>query len=322
MATSLSKTGQFEKLRLLGELLLNLTFAKENAESLTGALEQFSSARHHLGFYFNVGISASYSCPAELSIPLKDTIFKALATIIEKHPVLSTIPMNEDSPNPYFVRLPSIDLEEAVTFIKREELCNLDVKDTELDRILESQHNRGFQEHLGKLPFWRLIITTDVEVANQFTASFIFHHSLGDGTSGMVFHRDLLSALQSPSIILNSSKVFPPKKDLLSNLELLHPLPIPPIPEPRHVPTNLWSGEKVTMPTSSRFKSLYLSHAATQKFIQTCKKQSTTVTATMPVIVAAALRSHSLSLSLLASFNLCHIWTLRQVSSLFRRFGS
>jgi hypothetical protein len=220
-------------------------------------------------------------------VPLRDIVFKALAVILDKHPVLSAIPMNEDSSNPYFIRLPSIDLEEAVTFIKRKEPYIPYVKDAELDQILESQHNRGFQERLGKLPFWRLLIITGSEGGSEFTAAFIFHHSLGDGTSGIVFHRDFLSALQNPSIVL-SSKVLPRKEDLLPNLELLHPLPIS-VSQQRHVPTNLWSGEKVTIPTSSRFKSLYLCQPATRKFVKTCKEQSTTVTATIPVIVAAVL---------------------------------
>ncbi|CZR52955.1 uncharacterized protein PAC_02833 [Phialocephala subalpina] len=274
MATTSQKTDHLEKLRPLG------------------ALEQFSSARHHLGFYYNVGISASYSRTTNDSVPLKDVVFKAVSAIIQKHPVLSAIPVNEDSANPYFVRLPFIDLEEAVTFLTRQSPTISGEGDIELDRILEGQHNKGFKGDFGKLPFWRLIIVTEPEEENHFIACFIFHHSLGDGTSGLVFHKDLLSALQNrASATLASSIVYSPRTDLLPNLELLHRLSIP-AAKPKHIPTNLWSGEKVTMPTSSHFCSLFLSQSTTQNLVHACKANSTTVTATIPVIVATALMSN------------------------------
>jgi hypothetical protein len=59
--------------------------------------------------------------------------------------------------------------------------------DTELDSILESGHNKRFPTDL---PFWRLIILSSAEVKNEFVAPFIFHHALGDGSSGIVFHKD------------------------------------------------------------------------------------------------------------------------------------
>ncbi|KAE8445459.1 hypothetical protein EG329_013349 [Mollisiaceae sp. DMI_Dod_QoI] len=270
MATPMSNNDQFENLRPLG------------------ALEQFSSARHHLGFYHNVGVSASYSCVTGASSSLKKITFAAAAATAKKHPVLSAIPMDEDSSSPYFARLPFIDLEDVVVFLTRQKPFTGGERDIELDEILEVQHNKSFKENFGKLPFWRLIVTTEPELENQFIASFIFHHSLGDGTSGLVFHKDFLSALQDPYPTLASSIVYPSKTDLLPNLELLHSLPIPPA-KPKYKPTNLWSGEMVSMPTRSNFRSLYLSQPITQQFVQTCKAQSTTVTATIPVIVATAL---------------------------------
>lgn len=104
----------------------------------------------------------------------------------------------------------------------------------------------------------------------------------------MVFQKDFLSALQNPSPALKGNIVYPPKADLLPNLELLLPLQAPNA-KPKHFSTNLWSGEKVSMPTSSHFRSLHLSPSATRDFVQACKAQSTTVTATIPVIIATML---------------------------------
>ncbi|KUJ18434.1 uncharacterized protein LY89DRAFT_781486 [Mollisia scopiformis] len=253
-----------------------------------GALEQFSSARHHLGFYHNVGISATYSHVTEVNAlsSLEDVILKAVAAVVQKHPILLAIVIDEDSPNPYFARLPSIDIREAVTFLKRETTYIKDQTDIEIDRILEDQHNKGFKTSFGKLPFWRLIIVTNSDV--EFVASFIFHHSLGDGASGLVFHKDFLAGLQDKTLALVSTVVHPRQTDLLPNLELLHPLPIQ-TPKPALVHANLWSGREVTMPTQSHFRSLFLSQSTSQGFVQACKSHGTTVTATIPVIMAIAL---------------------------------
>lgn len=224
-------------------------------------------------------------------MPPKDAIYKAAAAVIQQHPVLSAIPMNEDSTSPYFVRLPSIDLAKVVTFPTRQSPIISGERDIELDQILEAQHNKGFKDNFGKLPFWRLIIVTHPGIENQFIASFIFHHSLGDGTSGLVFHKDFLFALQDTSSTLTGSTVYPPKTELLPNLELLHPLSVS-ATKPKQILTNLWSGEKVTMPTCSHFRSILLSHSTTKQFVQACKNNKTTVTATVPVIVATSLMNH------------------------------
>lgn len=258
-----------------------------------GALEQFSSARHHLGFYHNVGISATYQSQGLASVNLKALIFSALAILIERHPILSAIPVNEDSAIPYFARLPEINLEDAVTLITRQFPTPMieSKRDIELDSILDDQHNINFKGHYGRLPFWRVIILTESGVVDKFVASFIFHHALGDGASGVAFHKDLLAAINVPCPVFKSTIVVPPKTNLLPTLEQALPFAVPPAGA-QHIPENLWSGEKICIPARSHFRSLALSKTVSENFIQACRANSTTLTATLPVIIAVALTNN------------------------------
>lgn len=260
---------------------------------VSGALEQFSSARHHLGFYHNVGISATYHSQGLTSVNLKALIFSALASLIGKHPILSVIPVNEDSAMPYFVRLPEINLEDAVTFMARQLPMPMveGGSDIELDNILEEQHNTNFKEHHGRLPFWRVIILIETGVVDKFLASFIFHHALGDGSSGVAFHKDLLTAINTQCTVLKSTVIVPPTTDLLPTLEQALPFAVPPTAA-QHIPNSIWTGGKICSPSRSHFRSLVFPKDVSEKLIQACRANSTTLTATLPVLIAVALTNN------------------------------
>jgi Alcohol acetyltransferase len=213
-----------------------------------------------------------------------------LAIVIERHPILSAIVVDEDSNEPHFARLTEINLEGAVTFMIRQLQETGNSRDVELDSILEIQHNKSFKENHDSLPFWRLIITTPPRRENEFVASFIFHHSLGDGASGMVFHRDFIAALSSNPLPIANTIILPSNKALFPNLETLLPLATPCIPTP-HNSSNLWSGSKIIPPTRSNFHSLTFSAETTFHLLQACKQHNTTLTSTLPVLVASALFS-------------------------------
>jgi len=256
---------------------------------MTGKFEQFSSARHHLGLFHNVGVSVTYVHSSKDVVDLKQAIFTALSDVIHRHSILSCIVVAEDSVSPYFARLPKIDLEEVVTFIPRREKISADgSNDVQLDELLQEQHNLPFKEKYGKLPFWRLLVTFDPnDKMPSFVGSFIFHHSLGDGASGFIFHRHFLRALNRAALSTDII-IYPPNEQLLPNLELLHPLPIPPSSIATR-PTALWSGEKITLPIISKFQSLSISKITTTRFLHACRTQETTVTATLLTLVACSI---------------------------------
>ena len=55
-----------------------------------------------------------------------------------------------------------------------------DEDDKELDTLLQDQANTNFKQEHGALPFWRLSILYTRDKEDEFTASFIFRHAIGD----------------------------------------------------------------------------------------------------------------------------------------------
>lgn len=176
-----------------------------------GKLEQVSAACHHLGFFNNAGLSAHYKL-SESSSPavadLRGLVYAAAGDLLRKHRILFAIPVNEGTPNPHFACLPWIDLRRSIAFLERSVplASAAEEQDKELDAILEEQHNIDFQTDYGTLPFWRLIILRS-KGRNDFTASFIYHHAIGDGVSGLAFHKAFCNALEAAS-----SSTLPPDR--------------------------------------------------------------------------------------------------------------
>lgn len=257
-------------------------------------MEQFSSARHHLGFYSNVGISAHYKLSKTTSPgDVHNLVFRALDDVIKTHPVLSAVPIDENTPNPYFARLPTIDLSRTISFVTRLQ-TSVAGRDEELNTLLQRQHNINFKAEYGQLPFWRLVILQKPEITTEFTACFIFHHSLGDGASGLVFQKSFLAALNSPEIVSTSEPVRTvvesPNTPLLPSLESLHPLPVPDSSS-KSTTTILeeWTGGIVRIPCETRFRSISIGAAKSKAFVKACKEHTATVTSALPALIASIL---------------------------------
>ena len=232
--------------------------------------------------------------------------------MIAQHPILSAIPIDEDKSCTSFVRLPRIDLRRAVTIIERrnDNQQDSDRLDGELDEIIEGQHNTNFKDHYGELPFWRFIILQDAVTASSFTVSFVFHHALCDGASGLAFHRAFLSALNAASELHTASGdagadsvepiVYPPKAALLPSLEELHPLSLSISFFGKTLwsefvarkTQNVWTASPITNVMAirpTRFRSFSLSTSTTQKLLAASRTHSTSLTATIETIFAEVL---------------------------------
>ncbi|KAI1618915.1 alcohol acetyltransferase, partial [Exophiala viscosa] len=283
-----------------------------------GLLEQFATARHSLGFYNNVAVSALYSSRVVRDFSaLAYVIFTALDAVIAGHPALSAIPVDEDTSAPYFARLPEIDLQEATTFVSSELVLDPynEASMKELDKILEEQHNKGFRDQASSLPFWRMIVVYEPAKCSDFIACFVFHHALADGASGLAFHRAFQSALEGADTIAatfgsiadnrgghrrnNKFIARPPGRSLIPSLEDIHPLAlsITYILKSlwndwfRSRPSTVWTGLPITADPSkkeSRFQSMCLSQDTTTRFLKACRSHATTLTAAVEVLTAAA----------------------------------
>ena len=220
-------------------------------------------------------MTASYSLPRASSLPLGNYIHEACRILVGQHPILSAIPVDEDTNDPQFVRLPGVQLEKCVLFQEQRESVTRTTEDgsngsnpgsgndPELDELLNIQHNKPFTP---PDPFWRLCILTDVSSPREFTAAFVFHHALAYGASGMAFHRTFREALsmavrKGPS---NPPPAIPsPSTPLLPNVEALHPMPVSLL----HLLTvvfkekvrsrrdpGLWTGSKIFAPLENQIR--------------------------------------------------------------------
>ncbi|KAH7063769.1 alcohol acetyltransferase [Paraphoma chrysanthemicola] len=274
-----------------------------------GRWETFSTARNHLGYYNNVGLIASYTSSSQSPVSLKAEIYAALKVVIDKHPFLSTIPLNEDKscPNVYFARLRSIDLQSCVEFRRRNIPAPQDGEaDQDLDELVSGQHNRAFNNDAGTKPFWRLAVLTSPHDPATFTAAFIFHHALADGSSALLFHDTFLAALNTLGRNPSSHPVVPsPSTPIPPPFEELHPMTVswsyflkaivtallPSVFAAR--PAKIWTGNDIPATAPSppifKFRTVALPADTTKHFALLCSQNGTSVTAALQCILAASL---------------------------------
>lgn len=206
--------------------------------------------------------------------------------------------MNEDSPDAHFASLPSVDLSRSIKFLTRSQPLN-DLgqgEDRELDAILEDQHNTDFKTEHGTEPFWRIIVLQSAEQKMDFTVSFIYHHAIGDGVSGLVFHKTLYDALEvvssTPAPCFKTEETVAPDEDMdiLPALGQLHPLPINPVPPANATEyLNQWTGNCIQHPCKSRWTSFHLSPIVSKSFFLKCKQNGLSVTSVVSSIFGTVL---------------------------------
>ncbi|KAF5667412.1 hypothetical protein FDENT_12142 [Fusarium denticulatum] len=156
----------------------------------TGSLQRTWYLYHRLGIWSNILVSARYTCAngQELS---QSVIIGALRYVVQAHPALWHVFVQKPSPNRgnhelHTGRLHTIDLEKCI------EVLDCDQNNTEVNsEDLERAHNEwSWTTSEPDRPLWKLLVKGNNIV-------FVYHHSLGDGISGMVFHREFLAALNS-----------------------------------------------------------------------------------------------------------------------------
>ncbi|KAJ5787580.1 hypothetical protein N7457_002570 [Penicillium paradoxum] len=279
----------------------------ENFEILrpVGRLEQYSTSRHQVGFYLNVAVSATYFLPKSYVLPIKDYVYQACEAAIAEHPSLSAIVADDHTQEPYFVRLPRIDLDQVVSFQDRKpgllgtEANGEPAPDLDLQTLLATQHNTPF-----KTPgaFWRLGVLINIEDERQFTAAFVYHHAIGDGTSGKAFHHTFLRAMGAmTSAEQTKSIIKPPHIPLLPTIEHMHsqPLSLSYLAKKffqariySRRPSGLWTGSKITGPSQTRLRLVPFSKLLVTTVRNSCREEGTTITALLQTIVARSIFAH------------------------------
>lgn len=275
-----------------------------------GASERYLISRSHLGIYNSVGLTIGYSRTwkedSVSAVPFKSIIHLAVTKAIAENPCLSFVPAGEETNDPYYVRLRTINLDHAISFIKRRAPCG-DDEDLEIDELLQEQHNRPFQHSHTDTPYWRLFILRPPGDNLHFVAVFIFHHSICDTRSALLFHQNFTEAftraeaeLQTSSaqlinhLVTPSEVAMPPSIESLISFSLSHTFKrtfISGAQNPTPVPDHVWTGEPAFLPVRTRFQSLCISASATGRLVGACKENETTVTAAIQTAAASVLFS-------------------------------
>lgn len=302
----------FEKLRPLGKyctLEINIERTPEAQRILltnmpAGPLEKYQIACHDAGFYNSVGITATHTMPDNPSL-LKPQVYAACATLIAEYPILSAIPIRKNKRSGYFVQLPEIDLLKTVSFLTRKATRRTygHRRDEELDNILEAQHNLSFTPSSVSdiSTFWRLLIILDPEDQSIFDVAFIYHHAIGDGRSGLVFHKAFATALASSggTPLCVPTEVTPPKRPIPPAMESLLKIPMSPayilkelffsiFPKQNR---GVWLGSLVptSIPPKSRYRSIVFSKNTTDRLVILCRQRNTTMSAVLQTQLAKTL---------------------------------
>ena len=256
-----------------------------------GCVEQFFNARGRMQFQSWVFSVARYEHPsgAPLTKPL---LFAALEEVIRAHVELAAY-LPPASESPYWVRIPSLDLNKVVTFLPEDSGAH------SLAPTLEREFATP-TVYAPDLPFWRLLVFADGHLA------FALDHALGDGQSGPAFHASLLPALRgmrAPPVAhsglvegLPADAQMPPpiERALDTRMPLWYALrgiarAVFPALHPRLAAA--WSGHPVPRANvpDTRVRIAHLSPAEAARLLKLARAHGTTLTGTLHTAVLVVL---------------------------------
>ena len=248
---------------------------------------------------------------------LQSLIHQAIKGVIALHPSLSVTVVDADKPSPYFARLPSMNIAKTIRFVARDGVFDSDEGSQRLDQILEDEHNKDFLPITSETPLWRLNVIHEPGNASNFIASFVYHHAIADGTSGLAFHRCLLLKLRQEAERYNISLeqwqqpleapidqivITSGTNKLIPSLEALHPLPLSISYLIKALwreylsgrPSKLWTAAPITKgPWRSRFMSITFTQDTTSTLVKACRSHSTSMTAARSHVSGRAIRRAS-----------------------------
>ncbi|KAI0098187.1 alcohol acetyltransferase [Nemania sp. FL0031] len=194
----------------------------DNVVRPVGSQAKFHTARHSLGILRAVIVTCRYKVSAaylqEQSLTLHDAIENALATVVLKQGVLRVGITGEDTKEPAFVHLKTIDMRRMIEWKE----LTIPVSSSKRgqdeahyeDRLLRSleKYHEVLWEDLANKPGWKIVVHHDPKQLGalhsasgegegllSFDISFCFHHVLSDGRGAYIFHGDLQRALNTAS---------------------------------------------------------------------------------------------------------------------------
>ena len=172
--------------------------------------------RESLDFYRALVVGGIYQFEEELEITSISTYTYALRECIEQHPQLTAVVSYANTNSPYYAFCPRLDLNQHVKFLEQGDESEIRSIERHLPTILD-------EKWLPAIPAWKIVIIPFSKT--RCFIGFSYSHSLGDGISGMIFHKTFLNALQTQNIsddliCTPSMKQINPAFDTAANLPI------------------------------------------------------------------------------------------------------
>ncbi|VDB95699.1 unnamed protein product [Peniophora sp. CBMAI 1063] len=299
--------------------------SKEGVLRGPGPLESTALHLHSLGFYTAVCSVARFTRPGwaseyTMEIPEYELLYMALHLVIAQHPPLAVTIMNESpTSSARFVRLPSIDLEDMVSYRPYPRGSDDEVvRQRVLNDVIERRLSSRFAD-LVKLPPWRVVSLHPSYDAREYRQkenymdiALFIHPAIADGISAVVFMGALLAALNSASKLTRfdypGKIVTPPQSTLLPPLERIRRLPVSYFAlvkemwRRRFLPSRggLWTARPVSRPprnepvdtslpaVHTRHATRFFSAEKVKNLVAACHGHQTTLTPLLEALIARA----------------------------------
>ncbi|WFD32719.1 hypothetical protein MSPP1_003769 [Malassezia sp. CBS 17886] len=157
-----------------------------------GLFERLYAARQALGAHTSVVITATYTVPTDVDdARLLQCLRAVVARLLPRHAALGCYVQGVGTLHPQYVRLETIDLDDVV------ELASIERADA-LAPLLETLHDVPWGP--GAVPQWKLVGVREAlgharPVCSTVHFAFVSNHIIGDGLSGVAFHKTMLQEL-------------------------------------------------------------------------------------------------------------------------------
>ncbi|ROT42017.1 hypothetical protein SODALDRAFT_303010 [Sodiomyces alkalinus F11] len=155
-------------------------------------------SREDVGFYHAVIVGAIYDFDSE-GDPLSSSFyFHPLRVCIEEQPFLCVAVSDMHTDKAFYQRVPRINLEEHVLIDTDNGSATVKGHGTDdlraMQRALEANLDRPFPRGV---PPWRIVVTPLPSSPSRCFIAFCYSHTVGDGPTGLSFHRTFLRAFHT-----------------------------------------------------------------------------------------------------------------------------
>ncbi|EEY16618.1 conserved hypothetical protein [Verticillium alfalfae VaMs.102] len=269
--------------------------------------------RHDLGHYRSAAVTATYTvnlpCQLQKSVWLRNTFERALQYTILGNPGLCFgIEKSGSKCTAGFKQLAEIQSGDVVKYFEID-VVHVGVSvDDHLSRVIGAAHSH--QWVAGK-PAWRTIVSYQASTKSApgakeaetsrvtINVTFLAHHAIADGLSGMAFHMSLMSHLgEVPEVGIEAAWPLSLPHDVPAPASIDHLLGLHDISDnvSEEVVDPVWAGGAILLPSTtedtSRVRLITISNDRLLEILDVCKRNRTTLTGLLHGLICVTLLRH------------------------------